>query len=103
MDSIAEPVEHSRIDIGAEQERVALSTILPGLVVGGYLIWVNYRGVKNSAKFQMIVVATLLACTVVFCGVALLRGELSNLQPLFASTEPGQASLAAIASAIISV
>ena len=91
------------VGIGAEQERVALSTILPGLVVGGFLIWVNYRGARNSAKFQMIVVAALLACTVVFCGVALLRGDLSNLQPLFAPAEPGQAPLAAIASAIISV
>ncbi len=91
------------VGVGAEKERVALSTILPGLAAGGFLIRVNYRGAKDSAKFQMIVVTALIACTVVFCGVALLRGELSNLQPLFASTEPGHASLAAIASAIVSV
>jgi len=91
------------VGFGEEQERVALSTILPGLVVGGFLVWVNWRGAKDSARFQMIVVATLLICTIVFCGVALLRGDPSNLQPLFANQQPGHASMAAIASAIISV
>ncbi len=91
------------VGFGEDQERVALSTILPGLVVGGFLIWVNWHGAKDSARFQMIIVVALLTCTVVFCGVALLRGDLSNLQPLFANQKPGHASMAAVASAIISV
>ncbi len=91
------------VGIGAESERVALSTILPGLIVGSFLIWVNYHGAKDSARFQMIVVVMLLACTLVFCSVALVRGELSNLQPLFANVEPGEGSVTAMASAIVSV
>ncbi|MEE8577111.1 MAG: APC family permease [candidate division Zixibacteria bacterium] len=91
------------VGMGTEKERVALSTILPGLIVASFLIWVNYRGAKDSAKFQMMIVVALLICTVVFCGVALLRGDINNLQPLFAVAEHGHSSLAAIASAIISV
>ena len=63
------------VGIGDNKERVALSTILPGLLVGGFLIWVNWHGARDSARFQTIVVTALLACTVVFCGVALLRGD----------------------------
>ncbi len=98
---VSEPLYY--VGIGADQERVSLSTILPGLIVGSFLIWVNWHGAKESARFQTIVVAALLVCTVVFCGVALLRGDLANLQPLFANQQPGDVSTAAVASAIISV
>ena len=41
------------VGTGDAKERVSLSTIVPGLLVGAFLIWVNYRGVKKSAKLQM--------------------------------------------------
>ncbi len=91
------------VGIGDDKERVALSTILPGLLVGGFLIWVNWHGAKDSARFQTIVVAALLACTVVFCSVALLRGDIANLQPLFASQAAGNPGVTAAAAAVVTV
>jgi APA family basic amino acid/polyamine antiporter len=96
-----EPLYH--VGFGEEKERVALSTILPGLLVGGFLVWVNWHGAKDSARFQTIIVAAMLACTVVFCSVALLRGDLGNLQPLFAGQVAGPAGAAAAMSAVIAV
>jgi len=91
------------VGTGDEKERVSLSTILPGLLVGAFLIWTNYRGAKHSARFQMIVVVAMMLCTVVFCGVALFRGQFENLLPLFSTAPSGLPSLAGMASAIISV
>ena len=91
------------VGIGLEKERVSLSTILPGLLVGAFLIWVNHRGVKNSARVQAVVVAALIICTLIFTGVALFRGEIANLMPLFAGAGNGPASLAVIVSSIVSV
>jgi amino acid transporter len=91
------------VGVGDEKERVALSTILPGLLIGMYLIWINYRGAKNSSRFQMIVVSAMVLCTVVFVSVALIRGEFQNLLPLFSTAESGLPSVAGMASAIISV
>ncbi len=91
------------VGVGSAQERVSLSNMLPGILVGATLIWVNYRGAKDSARFQMILVATLLACTLIFCGVAVIRGDMANIQPLFATAQAGPASWAAIVSAVVSV
>jgi amino acid transporter len=91
------------VGMGADKERVSLSTILPGLLIGALLIGINYKGAKDSAKFQMLVVTALLLCTAVFTSVALIDGDYQNLQPLFATNQEGPASWAGIASAIISV
>ena len=91
------------IGVGDDRERVALSTILPGLLVGSFLVWVNWQGARDSARFQTIVVAAMLACTIVFCGVALLRGDFANLQPLFAGQDAGRTGVAAAVSAIVAV
>jgi APA family basic amino acid/polyamine antiporter len=91
------------VGFGDDRERVALSTILPGLLVGGFLVWVNWHGAKDSARFQTIVVVAMLACTIVFCSVALLRGDPGNLRPLFAVQSTGQAGLATAVSAVVSV
>jgi len=91
------------VGFGDDKERVAISTILPGLLVGALLVGVNYKGAKDSAKFQMFVVIALLLCTMVFTTVALIGGDYENLKPLFATDQEGPASWAGIASAIISV
>jgi APA family basic amino acid/polyamine antiporter len=98
---ISEPLYH--VGIGADKERVALSSILPGLLIGALLIRVNYKGARDSARFQMIVVIALLLCTLVFTSVALFGGDYENLQPLFATKQEGPVSWAGIAAAIISV
>ena len=38
------------VGMGSDQERVSLSTILPGLIVGALLIRINYRGAGSSAR-----------------------------------------------------
>lgn len=91
------------VDLGKKPERVALSTILPGLLVGLYLIWLNYKGAKSSAKFQLYVVYGMILCTVVFTIAALFKGDISNLQPLFAGTENYSSQWAAAPAAIVSV
>jgi len=68
------------------EHSVRLSSILPGLFVGILLVIVNYRGVKNSARFQMFAMGLLLSCVFVFTCVALLRGSVSNFYPLFSQT-----------------
>lgn len=88
---------------GAGRERVSFSTILPGLIVGALLIRVNYRGARNSARFQMVVVAAMLICTLIFTGAAFLKGSFANLQPLFATAQSGSVSWAGSVSAVISV
>jgi len=91
------------VGAGDDKERVSLSTIVPGVLIGAYLIRTNYRGAKNSARFQMIVVTTMMLCTLVFCGAALFRGQYQNLLPLFSTADSGLPPIAGMASAIISV
>ena len=91
------------IELGGKAEKVALSTILPGIAVGLYLIWVNLKGAKDSAKFQLFVVYGMLICTFVFTLVALFKGDVSNLQPLFAMREGDVSQWAAAPASIIAV
>lgn len=80
--------------------RVSLLTMIPGLVAGLFLIWLNYKGAKSSARFQLWVMYLLLLCTMVFTATALSKGSFSNLTPMFA----GEGSFWAIApSSIIAV
>jgi len=62
---------------------VSWSTIFPGLLIGIYLVWINYKGAKDSTRFQMWVMYLLVACTIVFTSTALINGSLSNLTPMF--------------------
>ena len=91
------------VGVGDKASKVSLSTIIPGLAVGLYLIWLNYKGAKRSAKFQLYVVYGMLICTVVFTLVALFKGDVNNLQPLFAMREGTVSQWAAMPAAIISV
>jgi APA family basic amino acid/polyamine antiporter len=63
---------------------VSLSTMIPGLAIGLLVVFINYRGVKNSAIFQLFTTVLLLICAVVFSVVAVFKGSFSNLVPLFA-------------------
>ncbi len=82
------------------ENRVSLSNLIPGIVIGAYLVWLNYRGAKESMRFQTWVLVAMLVCTVLFTGVAFTSGDISNLKPLFAQ----QGTLWAVAPAsIISV
>ena len=91
------------VTIGEQRERVSLSTIVPGVLVGMLLLWANLHGARESARVQMAIVVSLLLCTVVFCAVALSRGEVSNLYPLIALRDGARPGFAGAASAVISV
>ncbi|MBN1225218.1 MAG: APC family permease [Candidatus Aminicenantes bacterium] len=66
---------------------ISFSTLIPGLAVGIFIIILNYLGVKNSAKFQLISMMLLIACALVFTIVAVFKGDLSNLKPVFSAGE----------------
>lgn len=65
-------------------EHISWSTLLPGEMIGIYLVWLNYMGTKNSTLFQRIVVVGLFSCVALFTTIALFKGDISNLTPLFA-------------------
>jgi len=65
---------------------VSWSSLIPGMVIAVGVTVMNYRGVKTSARFQTFTVALMVLCVAGFTVVALLKGDLSNLRPLFAGT-----------------
>lgn len=78
---------------------VSLLSIITGVVLSLFIIYMNYRGVKASAKFQTISTALIFVCVVAFTFIALAKGSFSNMTPLFA----GNGSSLAIAGSIIAV
>jgi len=66
---------------------VGLSSILPGLAIGLYIIILNYRGVKNSARFQVISTVLLIGCGIIFVSISIAKGSFSNMRPLFSAGE----------------
>ncbi|MBN1221929.1 MAG: APC family permease [Candidatus Aminicenantes bacterium] len=62
---------------------VSLSSLIPGLAFALLIIGINYRSVKNTAIFQTFFMAAMLVCVVAFTAVALIKGDFSNMQPLF--------------------
>lgn len=91
------------VAIGDDRERVALSTLIPGLAVGAALLRANWTGARGSARVQMMIVAAMLFCTAVFSSAALLRGDFAHLNPLFPVADAGVSAPAAMAAAVISV
>jgi len=78
---------------------VSLSSILPGILIGLFIIILNYRGVKNTARFQMFTMILMFACVIVFTIVAIVKGSFSHMQPLFS----GDGSARAAAGSVIAV
>ncbi|MFC2105282.1 APC family permease [Candidatus Bipolaricaulota bacterium] len=67
---------------------VSLSTILPGVLLGGGMILVNYLGVEKSARFQLFASLGMVLCVGLFVAMAFMRGSFSNMIPLFSRTGP---------------
>lgn len=78
---------------------VSLLSIITGVVLSLFIIYLNYRGVKTSAKFQTITTALIFVCVIAFTIIALVRGNFSNMMPLFA----GDGGALAIVGSIIAV
>ncbi|MEJ1962711.1 MAG: APC family permease [Gammaproteobacteria bacterium] len=59
--------------------RIGASTVIPGLVVGAGLIWLNCRGARGSTRAQLWLVYAKAICTLVFTATALTKGNVANL------------------------
>ncbi len=62
---------------------VYLPQLLLGLTLTAVLTWINYRGIKMSARFQGVTTFALLALFVVFSAGGLSHGSAANLSPGF--------------------
>ncbi|MBL4639502.1 MAG: APC family permease [Kordiimonadaceae bacterium] len=83
---------------------IGWSSIIPGLLAGIWVIWLNWHGMKDMARFQTFVIYALVACTAVFTVIAFVKGDVSNLQPLFTGGNTGWiAAISAVASVIVVV
>jgi APA family basic amino acid/polyamine antiporter len=78
---------------------VNLLSIITGVVLSLFIIYLNYRGVKASAKFQTIATSLIFVCVLAFTAIVLAKGSFSHMTPLFA----GNGSLLAVAGSVIAV
>lgn len=78
---------------------VSLPSIISGVVLSLFIIFMNYRGVKTSAKFQTISTSLIFICVAAFTIIALVKGSFSHMMPLFS----GNGSSFAVIGAIIAV
>lgn len=83
--------------------RIAWSTIVPGLLAGVWVIWLNWRGARDMARFQTVAITGLIGCTVAFSIVAFVNGDVSHLAPLFAGGGDWAAIPASIAGVLVVV
>jgi amino acid transporter len=90
------------VGLGDIEERVALSTIIPGCATAVLLIAVNLRQAGASGRVQITIVSIMLLCTVIFVGMACLHGDPENLRPLFAPRE-GVTGYALVTASVASV
>lgn len=79
---------------------VSLLSILTGIILTLLIIYLNYRSVKISAQFQTIMTALIFLCAAAFAIIALIKGNFSNLMPLFSQGQGGFAKLASIIAVI---
>jgi amino acid transporter len=63
---------------------VSLLSIITGVILSLFIIYLNYRGVKTSAKFQTITTSLIFVCVAAFTIIALVKGSFSHMTPLFA-------------------
>lgn len=75
---------------------VSLLSIITGVVLSLFIIYLNYRGVKTSAKFQTITTALIFVCAAAFTVIALTKGSFANMIPLFAGNGSGLAVVGSI-------
>lgn len=78
---------------------ISILSILTGVILTLLIIYLNYRSVKISAQFQTIMTALIFVCAGAFTIIALIKGNFSNLMPLFAQGH-GQGGFAKLASII---
>ncbi len=75
---------------------VSLSFIIPGVIIGLFILILNYRGVRSSARFQAISTSIIVICAMFFTLVAVLKGKASHMMPLFSRNDSFFARLESI-------
>lgn len=65
---------------------VYVSWLVIPSIVGVILIYINFKGINISAKFQAVVTGILALGGVVFAGTSTIKGSVQNLQPAFTDT-----------------
>lgn len=75
---------------------VSLLSITTGIILSLFIIVLNYRGVKNSARFQTLATSLIFVCVAAFTLIALAKGSFSNMLPLFAGKGTGIAVFGSI-------
>jgi amino acid transporter len=75
---------------------VYLPFLLIAVLITAVITFINYRGVHQSAAFQNVTTFGLLAIFCVFAPLGLTRGNMENLQPLFADHGGANALLSII-------
>ena len=84
--------------------RIAWSSIIPGVLAGIWIALLNWRNARDIARFQTAIIFALTLCTMIFCSIAFLNGDVSHLEPLFAVEGNWQAiAPASIASVLVVV
>lgn len=63
---------------------------------------INYTGVKNSAKFQVVLTIIFISLTFIFVIAGMLMGDIKNLDPLFSTNNSGSIT-AGIAMVLVTV
>jgi amino acid transporter len=67
---------------------VTLPRLVVGLLLTGWIGFINYRGIKTSGRFQSVTTLGLLACFAVFAVLGFAKGSPTNLAPVFAPVGP---------------
>jgi APA family basic amino acid/polyamine antiporter len=65
---------------------IYLPTLVIALVVAGYIVYMNYRGVEQAASLQSLMTKILLLAMVVIFAVSVIKGSPSNMTPIFQDT-----------------
>lgn len=65
---------------------VYLPHIVLGLIITGFFTWLNYYGIRASARFLKFTTFTFLTLVVVFALAGTQHGSIRNFQPLFSHT-----------------
>lgn len=68
---------------------VYLPALLLGLAVTAWIVFLNYRGIQLSSRFQNYTTFGLLLLFVIFAIAGFTKGSAENLQPFFSQGEPG--------------
>lgn len=75
---------------------VSVMSIVTGIVLSLIIIYMNYRGVKTSAKFQTVTTSLIFIFAAVFVIIAIVKGNFSHMVPVFAGNGTVGAGVASI-------